>query len=103
MGVHGQQAEGGHGDSLPYVPTPFSRDQLSPEMQHRYGLDRRPVDAARADRAEAIRASLKDMGPDDALVIAGKGHESYQEIAGVRQAFSDEAQARHALRQRRAA
>ena len=44
MRVHSQQAEWRrHGDSLPYVPTPFSRDQLSPEMQHRYGLDRRPI------------------------------------------------------------
>ncbi len=25
------------------MPTPFSRDQLSPAMQHRYGLDRRPI------------------------------------------------------------
>ncbi len=44
MGVYSHQAEGlGHGTSLPYVPTPFTRDQLSPAMQARYGLDRRPI------------------------------------------------------------
>jgi hypothetical protein len=44
MGVNGHQAEvTRHGDSLPYVPSPFSRDQLSPEMRARYGMDRRPI------------------------------------------------------------
>ena len=44
VGVHGHQSEGAcHGDSLHHVPTPFTRDQLSPAMQERYGLDRRPV------------------------------------------------------------
>ncbi len=42
--MDGHEAEGcGHGDSLHHVPTPFSRDQLSPAMQERYGLDRRPT------------------------------------------------------------
>ena len=42
--MHGHEAEfGGHGDSVHHVPTPFTRDQLSPAMQERYGLDRRPI------------------------------------------------------------
>ena len=55
------------------------------------------------DRACAIAYAVTHAQARDVVLIAGKGHESYQEIAGVRQAFSDEAQARHALRQRRAA
>ena len=53
------------------------------------------------DRAEAIRASLKDMGPDDALVIAGKGHEKEQVVGSRALPFDDVAVAREALARRR--
>jgi len=43
------------------------------------------------DRAAAIALALKAMEPGDVLVIAGKGHESYQEIQGVRHPFNDAA------------
>jgi UDP-N-acetylmuramoyl-L-alanyl-D-glutamate--2,6-diaminopimelate ligase len=43
------------------------------------------------DRAAAIALALKTMEPGDVLVIAGKGHESYQEIQGVRHPFNDAA------------
>jgi len=42
-----------------------------------------------ADRAEAIRAALAQADARDVVLIAGKGHEAYQEIAGRRQPFSD--------------
>ena len=41
------------------------------------------------DRAEAIRAALAEAGVRDVVLIAGKGHETYQEIGGRRQPFSD--------------
>jgi UDP-N-acetylmuramoyl-L-alanyl-D-glutamate--2,6-diaminopimelate ligase len=41
------------------------------------------------DRGEAIAAALDAAGPNDLLVVAGKGHEDYQEIAGERIDFSD--------------
>lgn len=41
------------------------------------------------DRREAIRAALKAAGPEDIVLIAGKGHETYQEIKGVRHPFDD--------------
>ena len=49
------------------------------------------------DRAAAIRLALSDAGPGDVVLIAGKGHEPYQEIAGRRLPFSDVAVARGAL------
>ena len=55
------------------------------------------------DRARAIAQTVTQADSRDVVLVAGKGHESYQEIAGVRQPFSDEGQAREALRQRRAA
>jgi UDP-N-acetylmuramoyl-L-alanyl-D-glutamate--2,6-diaminopimelate ligase len=45
----------------------------------------RPV----ADRREAIRAAMSSAGEGDCVVIAGKGHETYQETNGVRTHFDD--------------
>jgi UDP-N-acetylmuramoyl-L-alanyl-D-glutamate--2,6-diaminopimelate ligase len=41
------------------------------------------------DRAMAISAALSDLGPGDVLVVAGKGHEQGQTIAGVVHPFDD--------------
>ena len=41
------------------------------------------------DRREAIRRALALRGPEDVVLIAGKGHETYQEINGVKHPFSD--------------
>ncbi len=41
------------------------------------------------DRAEAIRLALSETKPGDMLLIAGKGHENYQEIQGQKKHFSD--------------
>jgi UDP-N-acetylmuramoyl-L-alanyl-D-glutamate--2,6-diaminopimelate ligase len=49
------------------------------------------------DRAQAIRTALGDARPGDVVLIAGKGHEPYQEIAGERRPFSDLAVARAGL------
>ena len=49
------------------------------------------------DRAEAIRTVVGRANVDDVIVVAGKGHEPYQEIRGVRLPFSDLEQARQAL------
>lgn len=51
------------------------------------------------DRAAAIRAAIAEAGPQDVVLIAGKGHEDYQEIHGVRRPFSDVAQAELALKE----
>ena len=49
------------------------------------------------DRALAIAAALQQARPQDVLLIAGKGHESYQDIQGLQRPFSDRAQAELAL------
>lgn len=48
-------------------------------------------------RAEAIRCAITGAAATDLVLIAGKGHEDYQEVAGVRRPFSDSAQAALAL------
>jgi UDP-N-acetylmuramyl-tripeptide synthetase len=52
-----------------------------------------------ADRAEAIRAAIAALEPDDALVIAGKGHETGQIFADRTLPFSDADVARTALQE----
>ncbi len=49
------------------------------------------------DRREAIRAAVGLLRPGDALLIAGKGHETGQIIQGVAHPFSDQDEARAAL------
>ena len=51
------------------------------------------------DRRSAIRRAVTMAGPDDVVVIAGKGHEQGQEIAGVVAPFDDRAVVREALRE----
>lgn len=41
------------------------------------------------NRREAIRYALQNAGDDDVVVLAGKGHETYQEINGVRHPFDE--------------
>lgn len=50
-----------------------------------------------ADRALAIQHALSQAGADDIVLIAGKGHETYQEIDGQRLPFSDIDAARSAM------
>jgi len=44
-----------------------------------------------ADRREAIAQAVKLAKPEDIILIAGKGHEKYQDINGVKHAFDDKA------------
>jgi UDP-N-acetylmuramoyl-L-alanyl-D-glutamate--2,6-diaminopimelate ligase len=55
------------------------------------GLD--PVIGKKAvtiiDRAEAIRTACMLAQPGDIILVAGKGHEKYQDIKGVKTPFDD--------------
>jgi UDP-N-acetylmuramoyl-L-alanyl-D-glutamate--2,6-diaminopimelate ligase len=55
------------------------------------------------DRAKAIAGAITNANPGDVVLIAGKGHENYQEIAGKRLAFSDVAVAERSIEAWRAA
>ena len=52
------------------------------------------------DRAQAIALALCRAGANDVVLLAGKGHEDYQETAGVRRPFSDRNEALSALQRR---
>jgi UDP-N-acetylmuramyl-tripeptide synthetase len=49
------------------------------------------------DRAQAVAHAVKNAGEHDVVLIAGKGHESYQEIDGVKFDYSDVVEATAAL------
>jgi UDP-N-acetylmuramoyl-L-alanyl-D-glutamate--2,6-diaminopimelate ligase len=52
------------------------------------------------DRARAIALALGQAQRGDAVLVAGKGHEPYQEIRGIKHPFDDLDVARRALQER---
>ena len=50
-----------------------------------------------ADRAHAIRTAILSAAPGDVILIAGKGHETYQEIKGVKYPFDEKVVVRELL------
>jgi UDP-N-acetylmuramoyl-L-alanyl-D-glutamate--2,6-diaminopimelate ligase len=61
------------------------------------GPDARASLIVEPDRHQAIRRALDSAAAGDVVIIAGKGHETYQEIAGARFPFDDVVEARQAL------
>ncbi|HCU53679.1 MAG TPA: UDP-N-acetylmuramoyl-L-alanyl-D-glutamate--2,6-diaminopimelate ligase, partial [Gammaproteobacteria bacterium] len=51
------------------------------------------------DRTEAIRAALREAGSGDVVLVAGKGHEDYQQIGDRRIPYSDRDTVRTLLRE----
>ncbi|MCC6838609.1 MAG: UDP-N-acetylmuramoyl-L-alanyl-D-glutamate--2,6-diaminopimelate ligase [Flavobacteriales bacterium] len=70
---------------------PRSEDPLAIIDDMRKGL--LPADLARVfvntDRREAIRQAVAMAAPGEVVLLAGKGHENYQEVRGVRHHFND--------------
>jgi UDP-N-acetylmuramoyl-L-alanyl-D-glutamate--2,6-diaminopimelate ligase len=64
------------------------------------GMTAGPPPRVVADRRQAIEFAVGEAAAADVLLIAGKGHELTQEVAGVKHPFSDPAVAGQALRRR---
>jgi UDP-N-acetylmuramyl-tripeptide synthetase len=67
------------------------------------GLSRDECVQVQADRALAIGETIAAAAAEDVVLVAGKGHEDYQEVAGVKLPFSDHTHAQAALDARSAA
>jgi len=66
-----------------------------------FGFSRREQVIIERDRAAAIESAIAGASSGDVVLIAGKGHENYQDIGGQKMLFSDIEQAGLALRRRR--
>ncbi|ALO46935.1 UDP-N-acetylmuramoyl-L-alanyl-D-glutamate--2,6-diaminopimelate ligase [Pseudohongiella spirulinae] len=67
-----------------------------------FGFSDKSRVAVERDRARAIESAIRSAKAGDLVLIAGKGHECYQDVAGQKMAFSDAAQVRLALQDRAA-
>jgi len=79
---------------------PRHEDPAAIVAQIRAGMPAAATVEVELDRARAIAWALKCARPADVVLVAGKGHEDYQETAGLRVPFSDEQQVRRALQAR---
>ncbi|MBA4326874.1 MAG: UDP-N-acetylmuramoyl-L-alanyl-D-glutamate--2,6-diaminopimelate ligase [Polaromonas sp.] len=78
---------------------PRSEDPAAIIRQILTGFSRSEGVEVQADRARAITHAVARAAAADVILIAGKGHENYQESAGIKLPFSDKAQAEAALSQ----
>ncbi len=68
-------------------PRTESAEQIIKEISH--GFESLDNVVSEIDREKAIHSTLQLVDSDDVVLIAGKGHEDYQEINGQRTPFSD--------------
>lgn len=70
---------------------PRSEDPLSiiQDMEVGVTIQNKRKQLSIADRKEAIKTAVTLAKPDDIVLVAGKGHEKYQEIQGVKYPFDD--------------
>lgn len=79
---------------------PRSEKPLAIISQILLGLSHRDAVQVEVDRARAIEDAVAQADARDVILLAGKGHETYQEMGGDRQPFDDREHARIALDRR---
>lgn len=62
----------------------------------------RQTTTVQENRQQAIQYAIREAQAGDVILVAGKGHEKYQEVQGIKQPFDDVVQARLALQSRAA-
>lgn len=73
---------------------PRTEDPLAIIREIEAGIPAGTAYGTEPDRAEAIRRAASLTGPSDILLVAGKGHETYQDVMGVKRHFDDREQLR---------
>ena len=81
---------------------PRGENPLAIMRQIMAALTEHPSATEQSDRGLAITQTLQRAANADVILLAGKGHEAFQEVAGIRKPFSDLAQVRQALAARHA-
>ncbi len=64
-------------------------ESILEQMQEGVDVVKRRTTLTITDRREAIRTAVSLANPGDIILVAGKGHEKYQEINGVKHPFDD--------------
>jgi len=67
-------------------------DEILRQMEAGLPDESRPATLTITDRRQAIRTACQLAQPGDVVLVAGKGHEDYQEIQGVKHHFDDREQ-----------
>ncbi len=70
-------------------PRSESAEAIIKEMQQGVDAVNHKKTISITDRSEAIKTACSYAKPGDIILVAGKGHEKYQEIKGVKHAFDD--------------
>jgi UDP-N-acetylmuramoyl-L-alanyl-D-glutamate--2,6-diaminopimelate ligase len=70
-------------------PRTENPDEILREMEAGLNTAAKRKTITIADRKEAIAMAVQLAKPEDIILIAGKGHEKYQEIKGVKHPFDD--------------
>ncbi|TCZ69920.1 UDP-N-acetylmuramoyl-L-alanyl-D-glutamate--2,6-diaminopimelate ligase [Flaviaesturariibacter aridisoli] len=81
-----------HSDKVIFTSdNPRSEDplQILADMEEGLSSAARRKFVSIPDRKQAIKTAVSMAGPEDILLIAGKGHEKYQDVKGVKQHFDD--------------
>ena len=81
-----------HSDKVIFTSdNPRSEDpaQIIKDMEAGVGAAAKRKYISIVDRKEAIKTALSLAGKEDIILVAGKGHEKYQEIKGVKNHFDD--------------
>ncbi len=79
------------------VTTDNPRFEDPAEIIRQIVADMPEAPAVQMDRARAILSSIWAASPEDIVLLAGKGHETYQEVQGERSVFDDSDWAKAAL------
>lgn len=80
-------------------PRNESATQIREQIMSGFSAAAQPIEVA--DRREAVAAAIQQASAKDVVLIAGKGHEAYQEIQGVRHPYTDSEEIQRAFVQRR--
>lgn len=80
---------------------PRSEDPVRILQDMQAGLQNSNRVSVLVDRDQAIAQTIRNARDQDVILLAGKGHEDYQEIMGVKHPFSDALHAQRAVNMRR--
>jgi len=81
-----------HSDKVIFTSdNPRSEDpmQILADMEVGLSTSQKRKYIAIPDRKQAIKTAISMAQPEDIILIAGKGHEKYQEVKGVKHHFDD--------------